>query len=120
MTLGSAYGKGKGKVYGKCKGKGKAYGKGKGKCRSYGKGHKRFLELKEKKKRKYVFTNITFKSFLKNNNKDIRISKESFQKIEDKTKEFVMNLVEESEQFMIGREGKTLSANDVINALEEE
>ena len=109
MTIGKVYAKGKGKAYGM--GKGKAYGMGKGK--------KRYLELKEKNKIKYVFTNITFKSFLKNNNKDIRISKESFKKVEEKTKEYVMSLVENSEGFMIERKGKTLSANDVINALLE-
>ena len=111
--------KGYGKKYIYDKGKGK--GKGKGKRKGKGKSKDKYLKLKEennsnKKKRQYVFTNITLKNFLKDNDVNTRISKESFTIVENKTKKFVLDLINKSNKFLLDRCGKTLSANDVMNA----
>jgi len=106
MTKGYKGYKGKLRYNGNRKGKGKGKGKGK------------YLLLKEKskKKRDYVFTTITLRTFLKNNDISSRVSIESSEKIEEITKNFVLELVRNAEIYMHNRNSKTLSANDIINS----
>ena len=90
----------------------KGFGKGKGKGKFFAKYGKKLKETKEKK-RNYVFTSVTLKSFLKNNDIETRVSKEAYDEIEKLTKTYVLNIIENSKKIMKQRNGKTLSGNDV-------
>ena len=97
--------------------KGKKYSTGKGKGKGKGKylfWKEKSLTKKEKKKRDYVFTNITLRTFLKNNNIKTRVSIEACNKIEEITKSFVLDLVEKASINTKERKSKTLSANDLV------
>jgi histone H3/H4 len=89
---------------------------GRGKGVYYGKGKGKYYEknIKKEKKRNYVFTSITLKAFLKNNDISTRISKEAYDEIEILTKEYVLNIINSSANIMAKRNGKTLSGNDVM------
>ena len=101
MTKGYNFSRGK-------KGKKYSTGKGKGKCC-----WKEKSLTKKKKKRDYVFTNITLRTFLKNNDIKTRVSIEACNKIEEITKSFVLDLVEKASINTEERKSKTLSANDL-------
>lgn len=89
---------------------------GRGKGAYYGKGKGKYYEkyLKKEKKRNYVFTSVTLKAFLKNNDISTRISKEAYDEIEILTKEYVLNIISNSVNIMTKRNGKTLSGNDIM------